>query len=127
MRGTARGLAIAVGCLGVVQVSLGVAFWTGNADALIPIHMALGTALVLCLWALAGLGVAARIPVVLVLAGFVWGALTVIYGMTQELVLAGSLHWIAQVLHLTVGVVAVLIAVLIARSIQARRLTAATI
>lgn len=127
MRGTARGLAIAVGFLGVVQVSLGVAFWTGNADALIPIHMALGTALVLCLWALAGLGVAARIPVVLVLAGFVWGALTVIYGMTQELVLAGSLHWIAQVLHLTVGVVAVLIAVLIARSIQARRLTAATI
>ncbi|MBO0745817.1 MAG: hypothetical protein J2P43_12415 [Candidatus Dormibacteraeota bacterium] len=127
MRGTARGLAIAVGCLGVVQVSLGIAFWTGNADALIPIHMALGTALVLCLWALAGLGVAARIPAVLVLAGFVWGALTVIYGMTQELVLAGSLHWIAQVLHLTVGVVAVLIAVLIARSIQARRLTAATI
>lgn len=127
MRGTARGLAIAVAGLGVVQVSLGTLFWTGNADSLIPVHMALGTALVLCLWALAALGVAARIPVVLVLAGFVWGALTVIYGMTQELVLSGSLHWIAQVLHLSVGVVAVLIAVLIARSIQGRRLEAATI
>ncbi len=120
-------LGITAGCLGVVQVILGVTFWTGNADSLIPVHMALGTALVLCLWALAGLGAAARIPVVLVLAGFGWGALTVIYGMTQELVLAGALHWIAQVLHLTVGVVAVLLAALIARSIQGRNLNAAII
>ena len=127
MRGAARALGIAVGALGVIQISLGIAFWSGNADFLIPVHMALGTALVLCLWALAGLGLAARIPVVLVLAGFVWGALTVIYGMTQELVLAGTLHWVAQILHLAVGLVAILIAGLIARSIQARHLEAATI
>lgn len=127
MRGAARGLGIAVGGLGLIQICLGIAFWTGNAVPLVPIHMALGTALVLCLWALAGLGAAARIPVVLVLAGFVWGALTVIYGMTQELVLAGTLHWIAQALHLAVGLVAILIAGLIARSIQSRHLEAATI
>lgn len=107
--------------LGAVQIALGIAFWTGNADPLIPVHMALGTALVLCLWALAGLGLAAGTPVVLGLAGFLWGALTVIYGMTQELVLAGTLHWIAQTVHLAVGVGAVLLAVRIARSILDRR------
>ena len=127
MSGVARGLGIAVGGLAAIQVSLGIAFWTGNADFLIPVHMLLGTALVLCLWALAGLGAAARIPVVLVSAGFVWGALTVTYGVTQELVLTGNLHWIAQVLHLAVGLIAVLIAGLISRSIQGRHLKAATI
>lgn len=127
MKGAARGLGIAVGGLGLIQICLGIAFWTGNAVLLIPIHMALGTVLVLCLSALAGLGAAARIPAVLVLAGFVWGALTVIYGMTQELVLAGTLHWLAQALHLAVGLVAILIAGLIARSVQSRHLEAATI
>lgn len=127
MRRAARSLGIAVGLLGLAQVTLGIIFWTGNADPLVPVHMALGTTLVLCLWALAGLGVAARIPVVLVSAGFAWGALTVIYGMAQESVLPGSLHWIAQVLHLGVGLVAILLAGLIAASIRDRRLTAATV
>lgn len=124
-RRAARTLAIAAGVLGAVQLILGLTFWTGNATALVPVHMAIGTALVLCLWALAALGLAARIPPVLVSAGFVWGALTVIYGMTQELVLAGSLHWIAQVLHLAVGVGAVLLAFRIASYVTGRRPAAA--
>lgn len=70
---------------------------------------------------------AARIPVVLSFAGFVWGALTVVYGMTQELVLAGSLHWIAQILHLAVGVGAVGLAFRIAFTIAGRRPAAATV
>lgn len=126
MSRAARTLALAVGALAVIQVALGTAFWTGSAVALVPLHMALGTLLVLCLWALAGLGLAARIPVVLSFAGFVWGALTVVYGMTQELVLAGGLHWIAQVLHLAVGLGAVLLAFRIAFSIAGRRPAAAT-
>ncbi len=121
MSGAARILAAVAVVLGLVQVVLGVTFWTGNADFLVPVHMALGTALVLCLWTLAGLGLAARIPVVLAFAGFLWGALTVVYGMTQELVLAGTLHWIAQTIHLAVGVGAVLLALRIARSITGRR------
>lgn len=127
MRGAARILAAAAVGLGAVQVVLGVAFWAGGAVALIPLHMALGTALVLCLWALSGLGFASGIPVVLASAGFLWGALTVIYGMTQELVLAGTLHWMAQALHLAVGVGAVLLAVRIAYSIVGRPKAAVTV
>jgi hypothetical protein len=127
MRTATRVLVAAVVALGAVQVALGVAFWTGNADFLVPLHMTLGTTLVLCLWALAALGLAARIPVVLAFAGFLWGALTVVYGMTQELVLAGTSHWIAQAVHLAVGVGAVLLAVRIAFSILGRRKAAAIV
>lgn len=127
MSGAARILGVAVVLLGTAQVVLGITFWTGNADFLVPVHMTLGTALVLCLWALAGLGLAAGIPVVLALAGFLWGALTVVYGMTQELVLTGTLHWLAQTLHLAVGLAAVVLAVWIARSITGRRAAAAIV
>jgi hypothetical protein len=127
MRTATRVLVAAVVALGAVQVALGVAFWSGNADFLVPLHMTLGTTLVLCLWALAALGLAARIPVVLAFAGFLWGALTVVYGMTQELVLAGTSHWIAQAVHLAVGVGAVLLAVRIAFSILGRRKAAAIV
>jgi hypothetical protein len=47
--------------------------------------------------------------------------------MTQELVLAGTSHWIAQAVHLAVGVGAVLLAVRIAFSILGRRKAAAIV
>ena len=43
------------GCL--VQIILGVVFWTGNLLNLIPLHMVLGLVLVLALWTLAVLAV----------------------------------------------------------------------
>jgi len=39
----------------VVQIVLGGLFWTGNAYALLPVHMLTGIVLVLGLWAQAGL------------------------------------------------------------------------
>lgn len=121
MRGATRILVNAVRALAIVQIVLGIVFWTGNELALVPIHMALGSLLVLSLWALAVLGLVARIPPVFSIAGLVWGALTVGYGMTQESVLVGSQHWIAQLIHLAVGITAVLVADRIAASILGRR------
>ncbi|MGH7922208.1 MAG: hypothetical protein ACREQM_20065 [Candidatus Dormibacteraceae bacterium] len=88
---------------GLVQLALGLGAWAGPAVALVPVHMLLGTVLVLTLWALSALGLVARVPLGMSVAGFVLGAAVLVYGMAQESVLTGSVHWIAQVLHLLLG------------------------
>src|SRR5215469_10232696 len=88
---------------GIVKLALGLVIWTGNADGLISIHMLLGITLVLALWALAVLGVAARVNPAQVALAFVWGAITPVLGVAQESLLPGSTHWVIQVVHLLVG------------------------
>jgi hypothetical protein len=96
----------------VVQITLGVLFWTGNAFTLLQVHMLTGIVLVLGLWAQgvlaarAGLGWAGLrwAPAA---GAFVWGLLVVALGMTQDSLLPGDLHWLIKVLHLLVGVGAV--------------------
>ena len=92
---------------GVVMLILGGLFWTGNALALIPVHMLLGIVLVLTLWSLAL--IAARSGVQPGLVGFaiVWGFVVPILGMTQSGLLPGPAHWVIQVIHLLVGITAV--------------------
>ncbi len=94
--------------LAVVQVVLGVVFWTGNAFSLIQLHTLLGMLLVLALWIQAGIaaargGVSFGLPVAAVL----WGIVVVALGMTQDSLLPGDLHWLIKVIHLLVGVAAV--------------------
>jgi hypothetical protein len=93
--------------LAVVQLVLGLLFWSGNALSLIPLHMLSGLLLVLGLWIQAGLG--ARNGAGLGLAGgaLVWGLLVVGLGVSQDGLLPGGLHWLIQVTHLLVGIVAV--------------------
>lgn len=91
----------------VVLIVLGVLFWTGRADSLIPLHQFLGFILVLALWTLAVLAARSHVPVVLVAIAILWGLLLPIFGLTQVRILPGSFHWIVQVLHLLVGLAAV--------------------
>ena len=91
----------------LVQIVLGVAFWTGHLLNLVTLHILSGILLVLGLWALAALGARARAPMPLVAVAAIWGALMIAFGLTQDMILAGSLHWIIQVLHLLVGLAAV--------------------
>ena len=88
---------------GVIMIGLGLLFWTGNADTLIPLHMLLGITLVLTLWALAILGAVARVGLGMVALALVWGAITPVLGLTQTRLLPGSGHWLIQVAHLLVG------------------------
>lgn len=105
---------------GVLQLGLGVSFWTGAGAGLVPVHMLLGTLLVLSLWALSALALIARTPTGPAIAGFVLGAVVLAYGMTQERVLPGSLHWIAQVLHLLFGLSLIGLGLRLGFSIRAR-------
>src|SRR5215813_11885551 len=69
--------------IGVIMIVLGLLFWTGNANGLIPVHMLLGITLVLALWALAVLAALAGVNVGLVVLALVWGLIVVALGLTQ--------------------------------------------
>jgi len=92
---------------GVIQIVLGILFWTGNALGLIPIHILSGTVLVLSLWTLAILAARAGVQPGLVALALIWGLITVALGLTQDRIMVNSAHWIIQVVHLLVGIGAV--------------------
>jgi hypothetical protein len=120
MKTAATILQILVRIIGPILIVLGVLFWTDNADALIPVHMLLGITLVLLLWTLAILGAVARVQPVLVTVALVWGVIVPILGIAQLQLLPGSMHWIIQVVHLLVGLVAIGLADTLARQIKSR-------
>ena len=105
---------------GLIQVVLGLLFWTGNALALVPVHMLVGLLLVLLLWALAALGAVAGVHPGRVALAAVWGLIVPALGVTQSGLLAGDFHWVIQVLHLLVGLAAIGMAEGLARRITAR-------
>jgi hypothetical protein len=91
---------------GTVQLLMGLVIWTGAFDQLIPAHIANGVLLVVALWVLAGLA-GGRAPVGQVVIAFVWGLIMPIFGIIQDRLLPGSLHWTLQVLHLLIGLAAI--------------------
>jgi hypothetical protein len=104
MRSTITGLQMAIRVLGVVQLVLGVIFWTGNALGLVDLHQFIGILLVLGLWTQAVLAARAGVPAGLVAGAAVWGLIVPIVGLTQRDLLTGSAHWVIQVVHLLLGI-----------------------
>jgi hypothetical protein len=92
---------------GLIQIVLGVFIWTGNADSLIPIHIASGIVLVLSLLTLAVLAAFARVNPAFVAFAIGWGLITVLLGLTQARLLPGAAHWVIQVVHLLIGLGAI--------------------
>jgi hypothetical protein len=93
--------------LAVVQLTLGILFWTGNAYSFLNVHMLSGMLLVLALWIQAAIAARAGIGFGLPIVSFVWGIGVIALGMTQDSLLTGDLHWLTKVVHLLVGVAAV--------------------
>ena len=98
-----RGL---VGITGLIQLALGIVFWTGHARGLTGFHMITGVVFVLALWTLAGLGARAGAPVGLVVTAFVWGLVLPLFGMVQMRLLVGPSHWVIQTVHMLTAIVA---------------------
>src|SRR6266568_4389062 len=63
--------------LAVVQLALGVLFWTGNAYAFLQVHILSGMLLVLALWIQAAIAARAGIGFGLPIVSFLWGILVV--------------------------------------------------
>lgn len=104
MRSTITGVQLFVRVAGVIQILLGLAFWTGNALGLVDLHQLLGILLVLALWTQAALAHRAGVPGGMVAGAAVLGLLVVIVGLTQRNLLPGSAHWVIQVIHLLLGI-----------------------
>jgi hypothetical protein len=104
MQSTITGIQMFVRVAGVVQLLLGLAFWTGNLLSLVDLHMLNGILLVLTLWTQAAVAHRAGVPGRLVAGSFVWGLIVVALGLTQTNLLTGSLHWVIQVIHLLLGI-----------------------
>ncbi len=88
---------------GVINIVLGVLFWTHHALTLIPVHMQVGYVFVLSLWVLALLAARAGVNPAFAGLALAWGFLVSALGMTQVRLLVGNGHWVIQVLHLLVG------------------------
>jgi hypothetical protein len=103
MRSAITGLQMGIRAVGVLQLVLGVAFWTGNLLGLVDLHQLLGILLVLGLWTMAALARRAGVPAGMVAAAAVLGLVVAVVGLTQRELLPGSAHWVIQVLHLLLG------------------------
>jgi hypothetical protein len=120
MRPLLVGLQWAIRLTFLVQLALGLAFWTGNLLALVPAHMLNGLLFTLLFEAQAGLAAWAGVSWRLVLLSVAWGLLVPWLGVTQTALLPGDLHWLVRVVHLLVGLVAIGLAQRLARGAQAR-------
>jgi hypothetical protein len=109
---------------GLFQVATGLLFWTGNAYALIPLHMLSGLTVVIGLWVLAVSSARAGVGLPLVGGGIAWGVLVIALGVLQGGLLRGDLHWIVQVAHLLVGLAAMALAHALAAMAHAPRAAA---
>jgi hypothetical protein len=107
MRTAATVAQMLVRACGLVLITLGILFWTGNAHELIPVHMLVGLLLVLSLWTLAFIGARTGVQPGFVIFAFLWGLLVPVLGVMQDGILVGDLHWLVQVLHLLVGLAAI--------------------
>jgi hypothetical protein len=88
----------------IIQIALGLLFWTGNALSLIPIHMLNGYLLVLLLWILALLAARAGVSPGLAALAVLWGIIVPFVGLNQAQWMPGDTHWVVQVIHLLIGV-----------------------
>lgn len=118
MRATVTAAQIVVRVTFLIQLVLGIALWTGRFDQVKPVHIASGVLLILGLWVLAAIGARSGVALGLVILAFAWGALTIVFGLTQEQIFPDTGHVVVQILHLLVGIGAVGQAEAMARRIR---------
>jgi hypothetical protein len=99
-----------------IQVVVGIALWSGHWFEYVTVHMAVGVLFVLLLWTLAVTVLLRRVNARLAIVTIVWGLVIAAFGVTQQRLLAGDLHWIIRALHLIVGVAAMPVAERLAKT-----------
>src|SRR5712692_9796318 len=104
----------------VLQVGVGILFWTGRASGAAPVslHILIGLVFVLTLWALAVLALRSGTSVAFSLTALVWGLVVLLVGLAQTVLLIGNAHWIIQILHLLIGIVAIALVETVARGLR---------
>lgn len=91
----------------LAALTLGILLWTGHADPLHELHTFIGIVLVLSLWTVAFAQIARPGGIALAGGAAAVGALLFVVGVTQERILPGASHWVIQVVHLGLALLAV--------------------
>lgn len=112
---------------GIALLVLGILFWAGYALSLLQTHMMLGGLFVICMWVLAALGLAGPGTRGLALIVLIWSLVVPALGVTQLRLMPGADHWVIQVLHLLVGLIAMGLGHALARRLGGRPAGTATI
>ena len=113
-------LQMVIRVLGLIQLILGIVFWTGNALFLVICHILLGCILTLALLTLTYQAFRAGAATWLVVVATVCELALPIWGLAQRHILPASFLWLAQVLHLLCGVGIVGVAELLAVQMHKR-------
>ncbi|MEJ3658486.1 hypothetical protein WEH80_36560 [Actinomycetes bacterium KLBMP 9759] len=106
---------------GVVQILLGLSIWIGVGTQFFSFHIPNGILIVGCLWALAALAMIRRGPPALVGFAFIWGLALPAFGIAQADMLVGPWHWVIQVVHLLMGLIALGTADALAKHLRTAR------
>jgi hypothetical protein len=92
---------------GALALLLGLFLWPGTHDNLQGIHMAVGIILVLALFWLAAINVQHNGSMVFSVLAFVDGLALYFVGTQQATWLTGGAHWVIQILHVVLGLLAI--------------------
>jgi hypothetical protein len=104
---------------GLLQVALGLLFWTGHLLVAVPFHTFNGMLFVVLLLVQAGLAAWAGGVSRLVVFAIVWALVVPVFGVRQGAILPGEFHWMVRLAHLLVGLVAMGVAEQLAASAKA--------
>ena len=91
------------GIAGLIALVLGILFWITGADV-ITIHRFLGFIVAVALLILGIVGVSTPGLRVLGVIAIIYAPVLPIFGLNQELLLIGNLHWLIQLAHMLVGI-----------------------
>ncbi len=105
---TTRTIQIIAGIAGLGALTLGLLFWIANID-LLNIHMLLGLIVALSLLVMSIIAVSTRGMRIWGIVGIIYAVIVPIFGLRQATLLIGDLHWIIQVLHMLVGIGAIVL------------------
>ena len=93
---------------GTLALILGLLFWAGIGLNFIAVHMLLGLLVVLLLWIVgAGQAFSTSGSWPIAIGALALGAVVIVFGLRQSALLVGPFHWVIQVIHLLLGVMAV--------------------
>lgn len=105
-------LQMVIRVLWIVQIVLGILFWTGHLLNLVSLHESLGTLIALFLLILSIVGLARGRAGALGVLGIIEAILLPVVGLGQLSVPAGG-QLVAEIVHLLVGIAAIILAEMI--------------
>lgn len=116
-----KALQMVVRIIGVIELILGILFWTGNVWSLVSVHILLGVIMTIALFILTYQAYRAEVSLWLVILAAVWAFGLPVWGLAQSRILPGANNWISQVLHVLCGIGAVGVAEILAVQMRKKK------